>query len=188
MVDHNCVSALTVEKPKTQTKHIVFKEDEISILWANAGDKIVDMILLQCYTGMRPSELCNVENCNIFDDHIIAGMKTEAGTNRYIPLHTAIKPIVEKRKKNTGRLFGDVTYHTYSKGFDEVMERLGLDTGHRPHDPRKTFITLAKKYGCDEFAIKYIVGHAINDLTEKTYTDRDEKWLNDEIEKIKMKR
>ena len=27
-----------------------------------------------------------------------------------------------------------------------------------------------KKYGVDEYAIKYMVGHAITDLTERVYT------------------
>lgn len=47
------------------------------------------------------------------------------------------------------------------------------------------FITQAKKYGVDEFAIKYIVGHAITDITEKVYTKREIGWLKTEIEKIK---
>lgn len=31
-----------------------------------------------------------------------------------------------------------------------------------------------------------IVGHAIKDITERVYTDRDLKWLRNEIEKIKV--
>ena len=56
---------------------------------------------------------------------------------------------------------------------------------HRPHDGRNHFITQAKKYGVDEYAIKYIVGHAINDITEKVYTTRKEEWLISEMQKIK---
>ena len=44
---------------------------------------------------------------------------------------------------------------------------------------------MAKKATVDEYAIKYIVGHAVNDLTEKVYTQRDIQWLKSEIEKIK---
>jgi integrase len=47
------------------------------------------------------------------------------------------------------------------------------------------FITMAKKAGLDEYAIKYIVGHAILDLTERVYTQRSKEWLKEEIEKIK---
>jgi hypothetical protein len=42
-----------------------------------------------------------------------------------------------------------------------------------------------KKNNVDEYAIKYIVGHSINDITEKVYTKREVGWLKDEIEKIK---
>jgi hypothetical protein len=44
---------------------------------------------------------------------------------------------------------------------------------------------MAKKYQVDEYAIKYMVGHAINDITEKVYTKREVEWLKNEIEKIK---
>ena len=43
---------------------------------------------------------------------------------------------------------------------------------------------MAKKYGVDEYAIKYIVGHAIPDITERVYTKRENSWLSAEIEKI----
>lgn len=44
---------------------------------------------------------------------------------------------------------------------------------------------MAKKYNVDEYAIKYIVGHSISDITEKVYTERKSDWLKSEIEKIK---
>lgn len=43
---------------------------------------------------------------------------------------------------------------------------------------------MAKKNKVDEYAIKYIIGHAITDITEKTYTKRNIEWLKEEIEKI----
>lgn len=60
-----------------------------------------------------------------------------------------------------------------------------LNPQHRTHDGRMHFITQAKKYGVDEYAIKYIVGHVITDVTEKVYTKREIEWLKTEIEKIK---
>ena len=44
---------------------------------------------------------------------------------------------------------------------------------------------MAKKYEVDEYAIKYMVGHKIADITEKVYTQRELNWLKTEIEKIK---
>ena len=50
---------------------------------------------------------------------------------------------------------------------------------------RKMAVKLAKRYGVDEYAIKYMVGHKISDITEKVYTKREFEWLKEEIEKIK---
>lgn len=56
---------------------------------------------------------------------------------------------------------------------------------HTPHDTRHTFITKAKESGVDEYILKLIVGHAIDDITEKVYTHRTLDELKQEIEKIK---
>ena len=45
--------------------------------------------------------------------------------------------------------------------------------------------TVGKEAGMNDFAIKMIVDHEINDITEKVYTDRSLEWLRKEIEKIK---
>lgn len=84
------------------------------------------------------------------------------------------------RSKNTA-----LTYARYQKGFGMIRDELNLNPEHRPHDGRKHFVTMAKKYGVDEYAIKYMVGHKISDITEKVYTQREFEWLKDEIEKIK---
>ena len=59
-----------------------------------------------------------------------------------------------------------------------------MNPEHKAHDPRKFFVTQAMKYQLDEYAIKLIVGHAIEDLTEKVYTERSFDWLYSEICKI----
>ena len=63
-----------------------------------------------------------------------------------------------------------------------------LSSAHRPHDPRKTFISLAKYYGVDEYAIKKVVGHKISDLTDAVYTTKPDDWLFKEMKKKKNKR
>ncbi len=37
----------------------------------------------------------------------------------------------------------------------------------------------------DEYALKEMVGHSIQDITESVYTIRDLEWLREDIEKIK---
>lgn len=77
-----------------------------------------------------------------------------------------------------------LTYDKYQQRFNKIRDRLNLNPQHRPHDGRKHFVTMAKKYKVDEYAIKYMVGHAINDITEKVYTQREVGWLIEELEKV----
>ena len=76
-----------------------------------------------------------------------------------------------------------MTYDKYRVRWNKICKKLGFS--HRPHDTRHTFITLAKEAGINEYVIKLIVGHAIEDVTEKVYTHRTMEQLHTEIEKIK---
>ncbi|MFR6163486.1 MAG: hypothetical protein ACLUJR_11155 [Mediterraneibacter gnavus] len=49
---------------------------------------------------------------------------------------------------------------------------------------RHTFITKPKRVRMEEYILKRIVGHAINDNTEKTYTHREIEELKAEMRKI----
>ena len=77
-----------------------------------------------------------------------------------------------------------ITYDKYAGRFYKVIAALKFRDDHRPHDPRMTFITMAKKAEVDEYTIKKLVGHRITDITEAAYTDRDLEWLRAELEKI----
>ena len=78
-----------------------------------------------------------------------------------------------------------MTYKRFFLTYDLAVKELHLDERHRPHDGRKQFVTMAKRYNLDEYAIKRLVGHSIADLTERVYTERDFEWLRAELEKIK---
>ena len=201
IVDRNYARTFTIDSAtiadiKSGVKqHVAFNNEEIVKLWKNITVPYVDVILIQTYMGWRPQELGLIEISNVDIENwtIKGGMKTEAGKNRIVPVPTFLRKIVEAKYNsailNNSRYLiskdGDLfTYDTYRHRFDDVMKQLGIK-GHRPHDPRKTFVTLAKKYNLDEYAIKRIVGHSINDITEAVYTDRDVNWLKEEMAKIK---
>lgn len=195
-------SITDVQDTPNEPSHIAFTEDELNLLWESVYTiPYVDVLLIQCYSGWRPQELglIRLENIDLEKNLIIGGLKTKAGINRIVPIHSKIQCLIEKKykeainRKSAFLLFSDkcqnldtpsFTYTEYRKQFIKILKKLNLNHEHRPHDGRKTFITLAKKYKVDEYAIKYIVGHAINDLTEHTYTERSSEWLSEEIEKI----
>lgn len=201
LTDKNYARAFTLkEKMPEKTNHISFTDDEMKILWENSHDEIVSMILIQCYTGWRPQEMCNLEleNINLDNNTMIGGMKTEAGEKRIVIVVPAIKELLlwhynRAKFSNAKYLFlannpdgsyGHFTYSRYKYRYEKTIKALGLNKDHRPHDPRKQFITMCKRVNMDEYAIKRLVGHTITDLTESTYTDRDLSWLTSEISKL----
>lgn len=177
---------ISQEGKKEVSDHTAFTSEELDYLWQNSEDPICRAILIQCYTGFRPDELCQLkkENINLEEWYIVGGNKTAAGKNRIVPVHEKIKGLVQEAFDNkteyllTTRFGSRLYYQNYYHFMKELFPN------HKPHDPRKTFVTMAKRAGVNEFAIKRIVGHHIKDLTESVYTERDLEWLREEILKV----
>ena len=191
-----------IVNPKNE--HITFTDEEMDLLWQHVGDDaLIDVLLVQCYSGWRPQEigLIEIANVDLENGTFKGGIKTDAGKDRIVPIHPRIRYLVErnyKKAQEIGSLYlfnytspsnrsknTALTYERYHKWFYKLRDELKLNPAHRLHDARKHFITMAKKYGVDEYAIKYIVGHKISDITEKVYTQRDFEWIREEMEKIK---
>ena len=191
------------ERDNVKRSHIPYTDDEMKILWDNVYKvDYVDVLLIQCYSGWRPQELglIRLEDVDLEQGIIIGGMKTKAGINRVVPIHRSIKKFVEKRYQEAKELGSDflinctdvnthknslkMTYDKYSNRVIKIRDTLNLNPDHRAHDGRNHFITIAKKANMDEYALKYIVGHSIQDVTERVYTQREISWLIDEMQKI----
>lgn len=194
--DKNYARDFNVEAVEAKKEHISFTKEEMDKLWDSTSIPFVNIILIQCYMGWRPQELCELklENIDLVAKTVMGGMKTKAGTDRVVPIHSKILNIITRMKSLSESLGattlvcdnegGKLTYDKYYKKFMKQMEELDFPKEHRPHDPRKQFVTMCKNAGVDEYAIKYMVGHVIDDITEKIYTNREEGWLAKEIEKI----
>lgn len=204
IVDRNYARAFELDKEtkikqvREKRKNTIFSKEEIDLLWKNV-DKIafVDMVLCGIYSGWRPQELAilKIKDIDLELQVMYGGMKTDAGKDRCVPIHPLIQPLIEKRyaeakELGSNYLFNDtngqqgiyMTYDKYRGRFNKVVERLQMD--HHPHETRHTFITKAKRVRMEEYILKRIVGHAINDNTEKTYTHREIEELKAEMRKI----
>lgn len=180
-------------KNKDKSTRKPFTMDEINLLWDNI-DRFddIDAVLIMIYSGLRPGELVEIKNENIYLDkrYFRGGFKTDAGTNRVIPIHKKIHRLIENRMdpKNeyliTNFEGNKLSYYTfYHERFKKIMEQLELD--HRPHDCRHTFATLMDNAGANKLSIKRIMGHAAKDITDKVYTHKDIEQLLIAIDKIK---
>ena len=201
----NLTEETVKEIQSVKKEHIAFNDEEMDLLWANISNKQgIDIMLIQCYSGWRPQELglLELKDVDLENWTFRGGMKTDAGENRVVPIHSRIQDLVLRKYQEAEALGSPyllnwtdpnnrnkknlkLTYARYQKAFERIRDELKLNPNHRPHDGRTHFVTMAKRYGVDEYAIKYMVGHKISDITEKVYTRREFAWLREEIEKIK---
>jgi integrase len=201
----NLTEETVKEIQSVKKEHIAFTDEEMDLLWANISSKQgIDIMLIQCYSGWRPQELglLELKDVDLENWTFRGGMKTDAGENRVVPIHSRIQDLVLRKYQEAEALGSPyllnwtdpnnrnkknlkLTYARYQKAFERIRDELKLNPNHRPHDGRTHFVTMAKRYGVDEYAIKYMVGHKISDITEKVYTRREFAWLREEIEKIK---
>lgn len=176
-------------QPDTQ-KHKPFTKDEIEVLW-KSDDPIAKVALILIYTGMRASEFLQMrtENIHLDDRYMVGGMKTDAGKNRYIPIHKKIMPLVQyfydpKREYLYVNGAGNPMRisHFNDQRWKPFFEK--IDMAHLTHDCRHTFATMTEKAGISEFHRKLIIGHKIQDLTNGRYTHVAVEDLISDIDKI----
>lgn len=193
LVDRNYAKEFTLPKEVTKQRaenkksHIPFTDEEMEKLW-DCDLEYKDLILIQCYSGWRPREMLGLKITDVDIENwtFTGGSKTSAGMNRTVPIHTKIRELVKvKYEPDNEYLFEGIDYGKYRYHFGRIVKHLGLNPEHRPHDPRVHFVTMAKKYKVDEYVIKRLVGHTVDDVTEAAYTKRDIEWLREEIEKIR---
>lgn len=170
IVNTDYASRFAVESPKAKIERHLYTKDEIMLLKANLDVPVARVTLVQLYSGMRISEVlsCEIDRKN---NLFIGGVKTKAGKNRIIPIHSAIQGI-EIPQMNLP------VFHAHFKRFNEEH-----NMNHTSHDARVTFISKADGLMSDT-TIKLLVGHELHDVTKKVYTKKTIDQLREAIEKI----
>ena len=121
---------------------------------------------------------------NLKQKYFKGGIKTDAGKNRIVPIHSAILPLVTARLKRQHSML-TVTPTTFRKFMYPALEEIGVSK-HTPHDCRHTFNTMCDRYGVEERDKKLMLGHAFQDVTNKVYLHRNIEDLREQIEKIQI--
>ena len=170
-------ASLTTSDTDVVRKAIPFTNEEIQTLWDNNEEEILFML----YTGMRLSEAATLPTSCIENGFICYGMKTKAGKGRYIPIHSKIAPIVEKRIKNELLIgHGGQPDRNLSYLFEKAMAKYGMT--HHPHDCRHTFRSELDRQGANKVCIDLLMGHASKDVGERVYTHKRMEELKAAIE------
>lgn len=183
LCDKDYSSGLKINVEDDTEHGVPFTEDELQVLWQHQEDPVVEMLLIMCYSGYRIIAYKTME-INLSERYFRGGVKTRAGKERTVPIHSAILPLVKRRLKRDGQLL-DTTPGIYRRKMYAKVEELGLSF-HTPHDCRHTFSWLCEKYGVSENDRKRMLGHSFgNDITNAVYGHRTVEELRAEIEKIK---
>ena len=200
IIDKNYASYTTITaKEKNPEKHDrVFTAEEIAKFESYVGhakyDRIARIVLTLIYSGMRITELLIMERANVHVDerYMVGGVKTEAGKNRIIPIHTKILPYIKAwMGTDTASPFlipnaksdRPLDAHNVRKYFNAFMVECGV-TGATIHNTRHTCSTLLLSSGASPDAVKNILGHASITTTVDVYSHPDVSVLLSNIEKI----
>lgn len=174
---------VSINKDEDDEHGIPFSDSELSILWKNKDNPTVEMILIMCYSGFRISAYNNLY-INLKEGYFKGGVKTAAGKDRIVPIHSGIYSLVERRISLLGKLIS-VNSNIFRKSMYDTLDSLKVER-HTPHDCRHTFSRLCEKYGVNENDRKRMLGHSFQDITNKVYGHRELEDLKIEIEKIKI--
>ena len=201
------VSGRYVEMPssKEEEHYQDFTDEELKVLWNHKADPIVQNILIMIYSGFRIGEY-EAENFHVFlegnpedcgsEPYFQGGIKTSAGRDRVVPIHSAIRPLLKELK---GTFFCGKGSRWFREAMKEKLRELGIDGTdrtdradgtdryHTPHSCRHTFSRLCESYEVNEADRKRMMGHSLsNDVTNGVYGHRTIKELSEQIEKISV--
>lgn len=159
-----------------------FTDDDLHLLWDHREDHVAKMLLVLIYSGFRIGAIAGLEINLAPAWYFRGGIKTRAGKNRIVPVHSAIQPITSSLLAEYGRLLPSPK--TFRNRMRQYLPTIGIATDHTPHDCRHTFSRLCEKYNVPENDRKRLLGHAFSDVTNQVYGHRTLEDLRRSIEMI----
>lgn len=173
---------LDIGEKKGKSKHSMIPDMIMIKLWDH-GTEVSELMLTLAMTGMRISELLEMEpdRINLEQRFMVGGLKTEAGRDRLIPIHPSILPFIEKKKNDPS--YWSLHPDTFGKKISgELSEKLSYQM--YSHDSRVTLNTNLRRVGVDKLTRQKIIGHSSGDVTDQIYTHVDLSEVINAIDKL----
>lgn len=180
IVEKDYSDLLELPKKETKNKKQALSKNEVNLILNNEISKRNDMLIVLLYTGMRIAELFELESKNIDLENriMIGGKKGINGTNRRIPIHCEIIPII---KRNIGQKYLFTSprgklylYSNEGIALNRYLKKLGIDK--TCHELRHTFVSQCQRLNINNVTLKRIIGHSTRDITEH-YTHKTDEDL-----------
>jgi integrase/DNA-directed RNA polymerase subunit RPC12/RpoP len=180
LVTNNLAQHLYVNAKKKGTRPAFTKDELERIRLAVGKIPYADYVYFMCYTGFRPNEMLSLKKDAYDKAHncLVGGFKTEAGTNRPVPVNAKIAPILAQRmasdseyifSRSDGTMMDDEHFRKYC--FNPLMVSLGIK-GKVPYSCRHTFANLLKNVSGSDTDKAALIGHSDASMT-KYYQSAD---------------
>ena len=171
IVPYNKTEYVDIPYESPTAKRECWTQEEVDALWEDyKTHPFTAYILIMCYAGLRFGELAQIslENIHLDQDYMVGGIKTEAGINREIPLHSRIKPLVEAITQQRKTKLLEMNEDNFYAAYWEVIHRTGLRE-LPPHTCRHYFFSRMTAQGVQGGIIAEVGGHANYLTTLKNY-------------------
>ncbi len=160
---------LPFDAPKAKRDR--WTQEEVEKMWADYADHpFTAYPLIMCYSGMRYGELYGMllTNIHLNDNYMIGGIKTEAGIDREIPIHTRIKPLIERMMQGRKHRLLEMDEMRFYRQYHEMIERTGI-RDLPPQTCRHFYFSAMTEAGVQGGIIAEAGGHASYTTTMKNY-------------------
>ena len=160
-----------------------FWDEDLKKLWADEHDPVSRALLIMCYSGFRISAWKTME-INLDELYFRGGVKTAAGRDRIVPIHSGIVHLVKAAVADNGVI--GCNYAGFVYRMKKRIAYLGI-SDRSPHDCRHTFSRLCEHYHVPEADRKRLLGHSLSgDITNGVYGHRTVEELRASIEMIRI--
>lgn len=158
------------EQPKA--KRETWTDQDINAIWADWKNHNIfsGYILIMCYCGLRYGELAKLplENIHLDERYMIGGIKTEAGTDRVIPIAARILPVIRFFYDLHCRKLLEMNEDTFYENYWDTIDRLQLRR-LPPQTGRHYYFTTLTAAGVQAGIITETGGHTSYLTTMKNY-------------------
>ena len=188
---HNSIEFKRIKRTEDEIEVIYLSMDELMELYNHkfenkSMERARDFFCFGCFTGLRHSDIYNLDNANIYDDYINLSLIKTKTNDHIIPLNDFAKAILEKYKNTIYNPIPKIYSQKLNKKIQDCCEELewldevklvryiGTERVNKTfqkyqlitsHVARKTFITNGLILGMNERVLRNIT----NSKDEKSF-------------------
>jgi len=158
-----CLLVDNIKKPETKREYLIFEEVQKLMNTKCGNENVKDAFIFCCFTGLRISDVINLEWKNIKDNQI-QFIQKKTSNIQYLPLSKTAQSILEKRKEKDVQAEDKTIFNLPNKVvcWEQIknwVKAAKIEKRVSFHTARHTFATLSLTYGTDLYTVSKLLGH-----------------------------